>query len=119
MEANAITLKSGKESISVDGETFIKSCPTNKWTHIIKLTFTNPINGKERTEIGKSSSLKGAEKWSPFPLCDEFSDIDRIKEIQANGVNGSMVRIKGAYSGLKVFRVPYVKVVREIVEIKR
>jgi hypothetical protein len=109
--------KSQKESISIDGKVFLKSVAVGRWTHVVKLSYT------DHSVIGKSASYANAAKWQHnnlfFDLHPKFGkeSAQEIKDHQAAG-RGAWVQFHRPFSGInKVYRVPFTNISREIVEV--
>jgi hypothetical protein len=114
--------KSQKESISIDGKVFLKSVAVGRWTHVVKLSYTN-ASGIDHSVIGKSASYANAAKWQHsdlfFDLHPKFGkeSAQEIKDHQAAG-RGAWVQVRRPFSGInKVYRIPFTNISREIVEV--
>jgi hypothetical protein len=102
---------SQNETITVNGEVFIKAAPLNKWQYIVEVT------SGDQTFTGKSGSLNAANKWVPFPMCDDFVDprvIKRTHPDHVESINRAEAAIKaggGTWKrdrrrGIRFYRVP-------------
>ena len=71
MKAKATQIgKSAKETITLDGETILKSVTRGRWSYLIKITVVSGLMRRGEF-VGKSASKENAEKWTPFEMCED------------------------------------------------
>lgn len=116
LQAKAIDLGNGKESIIVNGEVFAKSVKAGTWNYIIKVSFSKQ-SGEQFFDIGKSKTLEAAQTWTARSMFDEYLSAPRAREAELRGEELEIVHSKSLRS--TVWRSHFQNIKREIVEIER